>query len=166
MYRSRRGAHGHEEGTKPRTALAASSRGGAEREDACRSRTGSPRSPYGCAEQQQQKEEKEHSELLLISFAVRIQWRSGTSLSPAHVLLPISLLSLMYTFTIFDSFCSYGAFRRTTSHTHTNSSDSCLRCKGTLAKCRYVDDLKRYFQSSLALLLTRGINGQRCFPSP
>ena len=99
--------------------------------------------------------------MLLISFAVRIQWRSGTSLSPAHVLLPISLLSLMYTFTIFDSFCSYGAFRRTTPHTHTNSSDSCLRCKGTLAKCRYVDDLKRCFQSSLALLLTRGC-GSRC----
>ena len=30
--------------------------------------------------------------MLLISFAVRIRWRSGTSLSPAHV-LPIFLLS-------------------------------------------------------------------------
>jgi len=100
--------------------------------------------------------------LLLISFAVRIRWRSGTSLSPAHVLLPTSRLSLMYTFTTFDSFYSYGAFRRTKPHTHTNSSDSCLRCKGTLAKCRYVDDLKRYFQSSLALLLTRGFNPSRC----
>lgn len=38
--------------------------------------------------------------------------------------------------------------------------------KVRFAKCRYVDDLKRYFRSSLALLLTRGFNpswcGSRC----
>ena len=81
--------------------------------------------------------------MLLIGFTVRIRWRSETSLFPAHFLFPISLLSLMYTFTIFDSFCSYGAFRRTKPHTHTNSSDSCLCCKSTLCKM----SLRRRFET-------------------